>query len=346
MLAGTDRLDCAYGENAWQAPAAFVASPDDDPLALGRFTLVEGAALSYNNLVEVDRQLQTITHIAAALGPGSARGPIALGTKHGNACGAAVASTPVTAVERMVTGDTRAIFGGSVMVDFDVDTEVAEALLADPSAPRRLLDVITAPAFSEEAVELLARKRGKCRLLANPALRALGADALDRGPRWRQVRGGRVEQPNYTFVLDLSHPDVQIIGALSNVQARDLLLAWGTGSTSNSNTTTLVRAGQLLGNGVGQQDRVGGCALAIRRALDAGHQPAGCVAYTDSYFPFPDGPQVSSTQEWWRSSPPLCPSVTRPCDKPCPKLASHSFNCPTTPPAVSSAIDDPPGHRL
>ncbi len=69
MLGGTDRLDCAYGENAWQAPAAFIAAPDDDPLALGCFTLVEGAALSYKNLVEVDRQLQTITHRRRA-GPG------------------------------------------------------------------------------------------------------------------------------------------------------------------------------------------------------------------------------------------------------------------------------------
>jgi hypothetical protein len=106
------------------------------------------------------------------------------------------------------------------------------------------------------------------------------------------VSGGVLEQPNYTFVLDLADPAVQRHGVLALAQERDLLLAWAVGSTSNSNTTTLVRDGQLLGNGVGQQDRIGGCALAITRARDAGHDTAGAVAYSDSFFPFPDGPQV------------------------------------------------------
>lgn len=53
---------------------------------------------------------------------------------------------------------------------------------------------------------------------------------------------------------------------------------------------TLVRDGALIGNGVGQQDRVGGCALAIIRARDAGHDVHGAAAYSDSFFPFPDGP--------------------------------------------------------
>jgi phosphoribosylaminoimidazolecarboxamide formyltransferase / IMP cyclohydrolase len=129
-------------------------------------------------------------------------------------------------------------------------------------------------------------------VLANPALTALDHDSLDRGPRTRYVRGGYLEQPNYTFVLELDDPAVQRTGPLTSAQARDLLLAWAIGSTSNSNTVTLVRDGQLLGNGVGQQDRVGGCALAITRATDAGHATEGSVAYSDSFFPFPDGAQL------------------------------------------------------
>lgn len=286
--------ECAYGENAWQAPARLVVSSGDgDPLALGRFALLEGSAPSYNNLAEIDRQLQTVTHVAAALDVAGASGQaIAVGTKHGNACGAGVASSPAEAIQRMVTGDTRAIFGGLVMVDFAVDGAVAELLLHHASSTRRLLDAVTAPAFTPEAIELLARKQGKCRLIANPALGALDRDSLDAAPRTRYVRGGSLEQPNYTFVLDLAAPGVEIAGELSEAQARDLLLAWAVGSTSNSNTVTLVRDGQLLGNGVGQQDRVGGCALAIRRATDAGHELAGSAAYSDSFFPFPDGPQV------------------------------------------------------
>jgi phosphoribosylaminoimidazolecarboxamide formyltransferase/IMP cyclohydrolase len=284
---------CAYGENAWQTPARLVHDETDDLLALGRFELLEGSAPSYNNLVELDRQLQTLTHIAAAFDVAGRGVPaIAVGTKHGNACGAAVAGMPVEATRLMLTGDTRAIFGGCVMLSFAVDEEVADALINHASQGRRLLDTVAGASFSEQAIELLARKQGKCRVLANPALAGLGRDSIDTTPRHRQVRGGVMEQPNYTFVLDLADTAVQRSGTLTPAQERDLLLAWAVGSTSNSNTITLVRDGQLLGNGVGQQDRVGGCALALSRARDAGHDVAGAVAYSDSFFPFPDGPQT------------------------------------------------------
>ena len=93
---------------------------------------------------------------------------------------------------------------------------------------------------------------------------------------------------------------------------RDIILAWGVGSTSNSNTITLVKESRLYGNGVGQQDRVGAAKLAIFRADDAamfaknsdvGRPDSGrptseladlenAVAYSDSFFPFPDAPEV------------------------------------------------------
>jgi phosphoribosylaminoimidazolecarboxamide formyltransferase/IMP cyclohydrolase len=288
-----DPWECAYGENAWQTPARLVHDDTDDPLALGRFELLEGSAPSYNNLVELDRQLQTSTHIAATFDvAGSGVPAIAVGTKHGNPCGAAVAGMPVEATRLMLTGDTRAIFGGCVMLSFAVDEEVADALVNHASEGRRLLDTVAGASFSEEAIELLARKQGKCRVLANPALAALDRDSIDASPRHRPVRGGVMEQPNYTFVLNLADAAVQRSGTLTQAQERDLLLAWAVGSTSNSNTITLVRAGQLLGNGVGQQDRVGGCALALLRAREAGHDVARAVAYSDSFFPFPDGPQT------------------------------------------------------
>ena len=70
----------------------------------------------------------------------------------------------------------------------------------------------------------------------------------------------------------------------------DLILAWAVGCTSNSNTITLVKDGMLLGNGVGQQDRVGAAQLAIMRAGEKDLN--GAVAYSDSFFPFPDAPQI------------------------------------------------------
>jgi phosphoribosylaminoimidazolecarboxamide formyltransferase/IMP cyclohydrolase len=284
--------ECAYGENAWQAPARLIHE-GEDPLAIGAFTQLEGSALSYNNIAELDRQLQTVTHIAAAYDLAAGSVPaIAIGTKHGNCCGAAVADRPLRATAQMLTGDTRAIFGGAVMLNFEVDAEIAEALINHASDGRRLLDTVAASAFSDAAVDLLARKQGKCRILANPALADLTRTSLDSAPRRRPVRGGVLEQPNYDLVLDLSDPELFCHGEITDQQGRDLLLAWAVGCTSNSNTITLVRQGQLLGNGVGQQDRVGGCALAITRGREGGHDLSGAVAYSDSFFPFPDAPQM------------------------------------------------------
>jgi phosphoribosylaminoimidazolecarboxamide formyltransferase / IMP cyclohydrolase len=298
-----------YGENAGQAPAHLlttatfgaaaapapaIAAPTTDPLALDRLTLLAGTEPSYNNLAEVGRQIQTITHIAAGFERNFDAVPcIALGTKHGNACGAAVGESPVEVVRTMVMGDPRAIFGGLVMLNFAVTQEVAAELLTyGVPEGRRVLDAVTAPPFEPAAVEMLSRKGDKCRFLANEALGSLGAGSLDATPMLRQVRGGLLRQPNYTWVPDLGSPEVTRIGELSDAQKRDLILAWAICATSNSNTVTLTRDGGLLGNGVGQQDRVGCCELALKRAADAGHKPAGAVAASDSFFPQSDGPQT------------------------------------------------------
>jgi len=281
-----------YGENAPQAPAHLLKAATADPLALDELTLLAGTEPSYNNLAEVARQIQTVSHIAAGFERNFGAVPcIALGTKHGNACGAAVGESPVEAVRTMVMGDPRAIFGGLVMLNFPVTEEVAGELLGfGVSEGRRVLDAVTAPSFEEAAVQLLSRKGDKCRFLANEALATLGEASLDATPMLRQVRGGFLRQPNYTWVADLAAAEVTRIGELSATQRRDVILAWAICATSNSNTVTLCRDGGLIGNGVGQQDRVGCCELALKRAADAGHETAGAVAASDSFFPRADGP--------------------------------------------------------
>src|SRR5690606_25280050 len=121
-----------------------------------------------------------------------------------------------------------------------------------------------------------------------------GLGSLDTAKRFRYVRGGFLEQPNYDFV-----PDFKDVTGVEIV--RNIVLAWAVGATSNSNTITLVKDGRLVGNGVGQQDRVGAAKLAILRAddaaksIDANSEKADlgdAVAYSDSFFPFPDAPAV------------------------------------------------------
>ncbi|MEK7639101.1 MAG: hypothetical protein AAB388_03000 [Patescibacteria group bacterium] len=277
---------CKYGENAWQAPAHLYSTGTADPLAIDKFVVVEGTPPSYNNQCDIDRLLQTATHIAegCAVNKGVDTA-IAVGAKHGNPCGAAVGLDRVEVAKKMMAGDPLAIFGGLVMVNFKVDEALCEAFTG------KMLDGIIAPAFTEDAIALLRRKGDRCRFVVNPALSKLAGN-LDRTPRFRHIRGGFLVQPNYTFVPDFGQEGIAKHGQATAVQERDMILAWAIGSTSNSNTITLVNKGQLIGNGVGQQDRVGAANLAITRARRSGHDVAGAAAYSDSFFPFPDGPET------------------------------------------------------
>src|SRR3989338_9499703 len=320
---GQENLECAYGENAYQKPSnlytiASTVLTARDPLAIANWKLVAGNPMSHNNLCDVDRMVQTMTHIGAGFEKNFSAVPeIAIGVKHGNACGAGVAevglrqngrsptSAEIEAIDKMLLGDLRAIFGGSVMLNFPVDEKIADELIHKYSGEvRRLLDIVAAPSFTPEAVEILSSKKGKCRLLMNPAILKAGLSSFDTAKRFRYVRGGFLTQPNYTFLPDMSKClfDTKIIG--------DIMLAWAVGCTSNSNTITLVKNGRLAGNGVGQQDRVGAAKLAIFRADEAVLEMQkvvgvplgtpttkladleGAVAYSDSFFPFPDAPEV------------------------------------------------------
>lgn len=293
--------ECKYGENAWQTPAAQYSLGLDDPLALDKFELVAGQPPSYNNLVELDRQLQTITHIAAGFHFNFNRVPlIALGTKHGNCCGAAVSFDPTeraVVLEKMIEGDSLALHGGLVMVNFHIDESLAEILLShlQPEGERRLLDGLTAPGFTNGALDMLKRKKDKCRFLQNANLFQLGRWSLDQAKRPRYVRGGFLVQPNYTFVLGLNAPYVERLGPeLSLGEEQDVVLAWAIGSTSNSNTITIVRSDKLIANAVGQQDRFRCSMLAggkVGKAEEDDRHLAGAVVYSDSFFPFPDGPK-------------------------------------------------------
>jgi phosphoribosylaminoimidazolecarboxamide formyltransferase/IMP cyclohydrolase len=297
-LSGRLKLTCKYGENGYQVPAALYTSETDDPLALDKFQVVAGTDPSYNNLCDLDRLMQTATHIAAAFEINRGKVPyLAVGVKHGNSCGAAISiDNAVEVCQKTVMGDPLAIFGGLVIVNFEVTPDVAEALISHgmPEGQRRILDGIVAPSFAEDAIGHFKRKGDKCRLLANPALAKIGKDSLDTALRPRYVRGGLILQPNFTFILNLNDPDLQKNGDATETLENDMLLAKAICDTSNSNTVTLVKDGMLIGNGVGQQARVRGAKLAMYQTGYSNHDSKGAVASSDSFFPFTDGVEVLS----------------------------------------------------
>lgn len=298
--------ECSYGENAYQTPS-FVYKESESFFGPDKFKLLTETPLSYNNFCDRDKILQTITHISAGLKLNSSNVPsfIALAVKHGNACGAGLGEKPMDAIKKMIEGDVKAIHGGSIFTNFNIGEEEAEALIhyKMKNESRRLLDTVTAPDFTSVAIDILARKKGKCRIVANPNLAHILPDSIDKKERIRYIRDGFISQPNYTFIPDIKSSTIE--GDLEKVKkesvVEDLILAWAIGSTSNSNTITIVKDGKLLGNGVGQQDRVGAAKLAIERADDAAialdennsqSNLSDAVAYSDSFFPFPDGPKI------------------------------------------------------
>lgn len=283
-------LTCKYGENAWQTPAYLYAT-SNDPLAIHNFKSVGGTDPSFNNLLDLDRALQTITHIAAALDVNhiNKSAAIAVGVKHGNTCGAGLSSLSECskAVFRMMEGDKQALFGGVMVTNFQLTLQSLEHI----SGHR--FDLIAAPGIESGVIESLERKHGKCRFLVNESLQGLTRESLTTETRFRHVRGGFLTQPNYTFVPELEAGYMEHFGKeLTYRHFWDMPLGWAIGSTSNSNTITIVKDYKLLGNGVGQQDRVGAARLAIERAVRCGHNLEGSVAYSDSFFPFPDGVQT------------------------------------------------------
>lgn len=290
---GTRVVECK-GENGPQSPAGLYSVGTGDPLALDRFELLEGTPLSYNNWCDLDRALTVATAISNTqwkLYPKWTA--LALGIKHGNPCGAGIlVDGPEAALKGMIEGDPLSLFGGLVLTNFSIERWRAEALVSHRSeGSKRILDVVVAPSFTHDARDILRRKNGACRMLVNAELheRVL---LMHTCRRMRQVRGGFLMQGNYEYLLDFSDPELEVHGSALDENEMDLALAWAICSRSNSNTITIVKEGVLLGNGVGQQSRVDAAKLAVSRAQQRGHDLAGAVACSDSFFPFEDGALV------------------------------------------------------
>jgi phosphoribosylaminoimidazolecarboxamide formyltransferase / IMP cyclohydrolase len=288
-------------ENAQQGKAVLFDHETSDPLAVTKFKLIEGEQTGFVNLTDIDNILRTLTHVAAGFHLNFGVVPcIAIGVKHGNACGASFGNDPTEVLENMLEGSLSAIFGGFVITNFNIYAEEAGTLLhhkLDPGVKRRKLDGIIAPNFAPLAIDVLKARDPKNtpRLLTNPRLEDLTFEDLNPEPIIRQLRGAHLVQRNYNFVPDLAEDNVNLVLSgepLTDEQKMDLLLAYGICVTSTSNTITVVRNGMLIGNAVGQQSRVEAAQLAIHHAETNRHWTKGAVAWSDSFFPFPDGPEV------------------------------------------------------
>lgn len=285
-----------YGENPHQKATA-KSRETDDALALAKFKREDGSPFvgegtSWISITDLGRLLQVVERFASAYRKniGSALPNFAAIVKHGSPCGAAFGKDSESVVQNAWRGDPQAAFGGFLITTFAFTKKVADALKTANAGKTPFLSV-AAPSLESEIERYLSFKASTRYFIANPALAKISGK-IAAYHEVKSVRDMLLEQTSAQFVPVFSkteyHGPVFSQKDLQEITA-DLSLAYALCSASTSNTVTLVKNGVLIGNATGQQKRAGSVNLALQHAKDNGHDSAGAVAVSDSYFPFPDG---------------------------------------------------------
>jgi phosphoribosylaminoimidazolecarboxamide formyltransferase/IMP cyclohydrolase len=230
-----------------------------------------GLALSYLNLYDADAAWRLVHDLGA--------GPAVAIIKHANPCGVALADDLATAYQRALECDERSAFGGIVALNHEVDEATAERMVAGPQA-----DLIMAPGWAPGTIDALIGKRKNTRLLtAGPP----EAPTLD----FRQISGGFLVQDAHHFAATRDDWRVVTKRAPTDAEWRDAELAWRICGHVKSNAIVLVKDGQAVGIGAGQQNRVESGEIAAKKA-DGRAQGGACAS--DAFYPFPDGIEAAA----------------------------------------------------
>jgi phosphoribosylaminoimidazolecarboxamide formyltransferase/IMP cyclohydrolase len=264
-LSASRQQKLRYGENPDQAAAFYVDFP-----GAGLSSLVQrgGKELSFNNLLDLEGALLTID-------PYSAESACAI-IKHTTPCGLAVGANGIDAYRKALACDPVSAFGSVVAFTVPVDAATADAVSS------LFIEVIVAPSFSDEAVEILGRKKN-LRVLEGRA--NWPANSLD----YKRVRGGVLVQERPRTVIDDEGWKVVTTREPTSEEHRDLLFVWRAVAAVKSNAIVLARDGATIGIGAGQMSRVDAAFLAVHKAQLQGHDTKGAVLGSDAYFPFRDG---------------------------------------------------------
>ena len=257
-----------YGENPHQ-PAAFYTQPGAPCEGVAACEQLQGKELSFNNLLDSDGAARTVFQFAA---------PSCVIVKHNNPCGVGRGPHALEAFLKAQAGDPVSAFGGIVAFNRPVGAEVAQAMV------QSFWEVVLAPAFSPEALEILSAKK-QLRLLRTPS--EWGASALD----VRSITGGfLVQRPDDEFA-PVDQWQVKSTGTSPQPLVEDLILAQTVAKAVKSNSIVLVKDGGTVGIGAGQMSRVDSVEIACRKA---GDRAKGAILGSDAYFPFADGLELAA----------------------------------------------------
>ena len=254
-----------YGENPHQAAALYATDSTIGPLG---GTLLQGKALSYNNMLDLDAAWQAAQSFTE---------PTVVIVKHLSPCGLASGPDLATAFELALASDPVSAFGGVIAVNRAFDAAIAESL------GDLFVEAIAAPGFSAAAQDILASRKN-CRLLEIPNPSPLPLE-------FRTIAGGVLVQQR-----DMGDPAEAEWRVVSERQptAEEMItlqFAWRACQHVKSNAIVFAADTATIGIGGGLPSRVDAVRLA---ALKAGEQAQGAVMASDAFFPFPDGVEAAA----------------------------------------------------
>jgi phosphoribosylaminoimidazolecarboxamide formyltransferase / IMP cyclohydrolase len=257
------KQDLRYGENPHQK-AAFYAKPLAGSLSLTNAEQLHGKELSYNNINDADAALSIVKEFVD---------PAVVAVKHMNPCGVGTGSTVLEAYTRAFEADPVSIFGGIIASNTEVDAETAEKLA------EIFLEIIIAPSFTDEALEILTKKKN---------IRLLKLDFTEGkeiAKKVTTVSGGMLVQDEDVYGLDDANVTIPTKRQPTEQEWKDLKLAWKVVKHVKSNAIVLAKDEMTVGVGAGQMNRVGAAKIAIEQA---GERAQGSALGSDAFFPMDD----------------------------------------------------------
>lgn len=257
--------DMRYGENPHQQ-AVFYKEVGSCCGTLAAAKQLHGKELSYNNINDANGALDLVKEFTE---------PTVVASKHANPCGVGTGATILEAYQKAYEGDPVSIFGGIIAANREIDAATATEM------SKIFLEIIIAPSFSAEAMEILTQKQN-IRLLELPTI-AVKPHLNDFD--MKKVMGGLLVQQRDTKLYEEENWQVVTKAQPTEEQIRDMQFAWKVVKHAKSNAIAVAKDNMSLGVGPGQTNRV----MAARIALDyAGERAQGASLASDAFFPFPD----------------------------------------------------------
>ncbi|MBN4070365.1 bifunctional phosphoribosylaminoimidazolecarboxamide formyltransferase/IMP cyclohydrolase [Olleya sp. AH-315-F22] len=254
-----------YGENPHQK-GFFFGNFDD------LFTKLHGKELSYNNLLDVDAAVNLMNEFKN-------EAPTFAILKHNNACGLAQRETLHQAYIDALAGDSISAFGGVLISNTEIDIATATEI------HNLFCEVVIAPSFSDEALDILKGKKNRILLILNDidfpktTVRSCLNGVL---VQFRDDKTDAIE--NLTKATDK---------APNSKELEDLIFASIICKHTKSNTIVLAKNKQLCASGTGQTSRVDALNQAIHKAQSFNFDLKGAVMASDAFFPFPDCVEIA-----------------------------------------------------